>query len=85
MVAHMKTTIELADSLLQEAKRIAQEEGTTLRSLIEAGLRNELARRQHPQPFKLRDARFRGRGLKPEFVDGGWQRVREAIYEGRGA
>ncbi|MGH8908124.1 MAG: DUF2191 domain-containing protein [Egibacteraceae bacterium] len=81
----MKTTVELSPALLDEAKRIAREEGTTLRALIEAGLRSELARRQQPQPFALRDASFHGRGLQPEFADGGWERIRDAIYEGRGA
>lgn len=46
-----KTTIELPDPLLRDAKRIAQERGITLRALVEAGLRAELARR--PPSFSL--------------------------------
>ena len=38
MVAHMKTTIELSDTLLQDAKALAAARGTTLRELVEAGL-----------------------------------------------
>jgi len=34
MASHMKTTIELGDSLLAEAKRVAAEENTTLRELV---------------------------------------------------
>lgn len=39
----MKTTVEIDDELLKAAKRAAVDEGTTLRSIIEDGLRNRLA------------------------------------------
>lgn len=39
----MKTTIELSDDLLLAAKRLALERRTTLRALVENGLRRELA------------------------------------------
>lgn len=38
----MKTTIELPDDLFLQAKRNALEQGTTLKALIEAGLRHGL-------------------------------------------
>lgn len=39
----MKTTLELPDGLLIEAKKLAAEERTTLRALVEQGLRHVLA------------------------------------------
>jgi hypothetical protein len=39
----MKTTMELPDGLLIEAKKLAAEEQTTLRALVEQGLRHVLA------------------------------------------
>jgi hypothetical protein len=39
MVTHMKTTVEISDGLLDEARRLAAREATTVRALIEAGLR----------------------------------------------
>lgn len=39
----MKTTVDIEDELLKEAKRAAVEEETTLRELIEDGLRHRLA------------------------------------------
>ena len=69
MVTHMKTTVEIADPLFDEAKREAERSGCTLRDLIEVGLRNELDRRREGTPFKLRDASVRGEGLQPGVRD----------------
>lgn len=76
----MKTTVEISDDLAQAVRRLAAEENTTLRSLIEAGLRRILEERQERPTFHLRDASFRGEGLQPEFREAGWERVREAAY-----
>jgi len=86
MGSHMKTTIDIADPLFERARRLAEREGTTFRALVEEGLREVLDRKSVSRPFKLRDARYRGpgKGLSPEFAAGGWERIREAIYEGRG-
>ncbi len=82
----MKTTIELPDAALDEARRIAAREGTSLRALIEEGLRRVLAdRRRRRTSFKLRDASFGGQGLSPEFEGESWPAVRDAIYRERGA
>jgi Arc/MetJ family transcription regulator len=84
MVTHMKTTIELSDPLLEEAKRVAARDKTTLRALVEAGLRSVLRERRRRGRFVLRDAAFGGDGLAPEFADADWDRIRGAAYEGRG-
>lgn len=88
MVTHMKTTIEISDPLAEEAKALARREGTTLRALIEAGLRQVLRERRRRSRFRLRDGRFEGRGLQPgfrdAFGDADWARMREAAYEDRG-
>lgn len=80
----MKTTIELADDLVNCAKAHAIKEKTTLRALVERGLRSVLDADAHPRPFRLRDASVGGTGLSAEFRGAGWQRIREAAYEGRG-
>jgi hypothetical protein len=63
MGSHMKTTVEISDALLFEAKKVAAREGTTVRTLIEQGLRQALAGRAKRGHFKLRKATFKGRGL----------------------
>lgn len=82
----MKTTVDVPDPLLDEARRVADREGTTLKALVEAGLRRVLAeRRGKATPFRLRDARFGGEGLQPGVAGRDWETIRAAIYEGRGA
>jgi hypothetical protein len=82
----MKTTIDIPAALLEEAHRAARREGTTLKALVEAGLRRILAeRRSGAAPFRLRDASFLGEGLQPGVEEGSWEAIRDAIYEGRGA
>lgn len=80
----MKTTIELADDLVERARAHATKEKTTLRALVERGLRGVLDADERPVAFRLRDASVGGEGLCPEFRGTGWHRVREAAYEGRG-
>lgn len=84
MGAHMKTTIEVSDALMEQARRLAAREHTTLRALVEEGLRKVLAEKRQAAPFRLRRASFKGRGLQPSARDAGWERVRDLAYEGRG-
>lgn len=84
MVNHMKTTVQIADSLFKEAQRVAREERTTLKALIEAGLRRVIAERTQRVRFTLRKATFKGNGLHPDLKGAPWDRIRDASYEGRG-
>jgi hypothetical protein len=81
----MKTTLEISDPLLNEARKLAARERTTLRALVEQGLRHVVSESRKRKPFKLRDASFRGRGLRPELRDASWDQIRDLIYERRGA
>lgn len=82
----MKTTVEISDALLDDARAVAARDRTTVRALIEDGLRRVLAeRRRTRQAFTLRRAAFKGKGLQPHVADGSWERLRDLTYEGRGA
>ena len=85
MVNCMKTTVEIADGVLSEAKRAALREGTSVRALIEEGLQKVLDDRRKKPRFRLRDASVAGKGLQPRVADGSWETVRDLIYKGRGA
>jgi Arc/MetJ family transcription regulator len=82
MGTHMKTTIEISDALLADAKRVAARDGVTLRALVEQGLRQVLeGQRRGAKPFKLRDASVKGGKLRPGIDPSDF---RELAYEGRG-
>ena len=83
-LTHMKTTVELNQDLLHRAKQVAAEEGTTLRALLESGLRSELDKRATGD-FNLADASVDGNGTQQGVAEGDWDAIRDAIYEGRGA
>jgi hypothetical protein len=77
----MKTTVNLPDELLRQAQELARREQTTVKELIETGLRAVLKQRSGESSFELPDASVDGRGLEPEFRGGGWQQIRDAIYD----
>jgi hypothetical protein len=81
----MKTTIQIPDSLLEEARKIAIKEKTTLKALVEEGLRLTISRHKRTGVFRLRRASFKGKGLQPHLEGASWERIREEIYEGRGS
>lgn len=74
----MKTTIEVSDALFNSAKALAQQSQTTLRAVIEEGLRRVLAdseARVKPA-FKLKDASVHGK--KPLISEPRqWQQLEE--------
>jgi hypothetical protein len=82
----MKTTIHIPDSLFEEARKVARQERTTLRALVEEGLRKVVTERRGkgPEPFKLRKATFRGQGLQPHLAGVSWDQILDVSYEGRG-
>ena len=63
---------------------MAQRERTTLRALVEQGLRRVIAERKRRGGFRLRRATFKGRGVQPHLAGASWDQIRELSYEGRG-
>jgi hypothetical protein len=80
----MKTTLDIADALMLEAKQAAQSRGMTLRALVEEGLHEVLTRMRQPKPFELRDCAVGGQGWQPGQENLGWNEVRDMIYGDRG-
>lgn len=80
----MKTTFDIPESLLKEARRAASERGTTLRALVEEGLRRVLGERRASKRFRLRKVTFAGAGLRDDLAGAGRDEIRRRAYEGRG-
>ena len=78
----MKTTVEIPDSLLRDAKEYAARQGIPLRQVVARGLQMVLTG-SHPvgRRFRLRTITTRGEGLD---CGEDWNTVRSLIYEGHG-
>ena len=76
----MKTTVNLPDELFREAQQLARREQTTLRELIESGLRAVIKQRSGAESFVLTDASVDGQGLQPAFRGASWETIRDEIY-----
>lgn len=81
----MKTTIDISDPLLREAKKVAAREGVTLKALVERGLYRVVAETKQTPQFKLRRASFKGKGLQADLREASWETIRDLAYEGRGS
>jgi Arc/MetJ family transcription regulator len=81
MVSHMKTTIDIADDLLQRAKRQAQRENKTLKEIVEEALRRQLNSHADQKRYKYRPHTVRGKGLQPGIDEGNWEQLRDLIYK----
>ena len=79
-VAKMKTTLDISDPLLRDARKLAVREGTTLRALVEQGLRRIVTEKRRRPKFRLRQVTFRGNGLRPELQDASWERILDLSY-----
>jgi hypothetical protein len=79
----MRTTLDIDDAVLRQAKRLAAEEGKSLTRVIEEALREHLAPpRRGGKPFKLKLLTKKGR-----LIPGTNLADRDALYErmeGRG-
>ena len=84
MVNHMKTTVQIPDSLFEEARKLAHREQTTLKALVEEGLRRIISEHKRRGHFRVRKATFKGNGLQPHLAGTSWEHIRELSYEGRG-
>jgi hypothetical protein len=77
----MKTSVEISNALFAQAQRVLKAENTTLRNLIEEGLRKVLEDRKTKRAlFKLGDASVGGNGLSREFQNASWDVIRDAAY-----
>jgi hypothetical protein len=81
----MKITIDISDTLMREATKVAQGEGVTLAALVERGLRRLIAETGQRPPFKLRRASFGGSGLQHERRDASAEAILDLSYKGRGS
>ena len=76
MLICMRTTIDLRDELLRQAKKKAADEGSTLRDVVERALQSYLAPRRGRERYKLRWRTEKGQMLPGVNLDD-----RDALFE----
>ena len=81
----MKTTIEISDDLMRAAKALARKQGTTLKSIIERGIRTTLKEEQQGSQYQLADKSVKGKGLQDGLRQATWADIRDAAYRDRGS
>ena len=82
MGTHMKVTVEIADPLFRQAKSQARQRGTTMRALIEEGLRRVIAE-PDSSGFRLPDCSVTGDGPTERWTETTWDEKLAMMYEGR--
>lgn len=82
---HMKTTVDIADNILERARKFSKAESIPLKVLVEEGLQSVLERRAQSHPPEIHPVTFNGNGLSKEFQDAPWSKLRDAAYAGHGA
>jgi hypothetical protein len=84
MANRMKTTVQIPDQLFEELRTLAHLEQTSMKELIQEGLRKIISERKQHRRFRLRKVSFKGQGLQPSLKGASWDQIREKSYEGRG-
>jgi hypothetical protein len=78
----VKTTIDIADSLFDRAKRHSRKTGRPLRALVEEGLRRVLEEPKARAPYRLPDRSVGDRRGTNPLASMTWQELRAHIYGG---
>lgn len=81
----MKTTIDIADNIMERSKQVARREKATFRDLVEEGLLLVIDRRTNSKKIKIEPVTVKGKGLTKEFRNASWEQIRQASYRGHGA
>lgn len=83
---HMRTTIDVPDALLNQAKNVAASSGNTVRELVIEGLSEVVSRRlaEAATTYHLPARAVGGQGLQPGITDLRWDAVRDLVYDETG-
>lgn len=76
----MTFTLDIDPKLWAKAETTATSGGTTMRELVEEGLRRVLDERAHAENHSMEDFATGGHGLDGSFQHGGWATIRDSIY-----
>jgi hypothetical protein len=84
MLLHMRTSVDIPDLLLRRAKKLAREQGLTLRQLLVDSLRAALERSTPTAKYRMKDCSFGKGGLVSGLAWSDTERIDELAYGDRG-
>ena len=78
----MRTSVEISDVLLGQAKRLACKCCSLLLSLVKEALPKVISTEteRRDKPFKLQNITYGKGGMKSKFQNAGWVKLRNEIY-----
>ena len=77
----MKTTLNIADDLLETAKEFAKKENTTLTEIVETSLKVYLSSQgSNRKPIKWKKSHFGKNGLVDGLQNKSWAEIRDISY-----
>ena len=79
----MKTTIDIPETLLRDARELAASERTTLRALVAEGLRTTLEQRRVRRAYRLDHVIYGDAETQPGVDLARWDQIRDLIHEDR--
>jgi hypothetical protein len=80
----MRTSVDIPDPLLRRAKKLAREQGLTLRQLLVDSLRATLERSAPAAKHRMKDRSFGEGGLVSGLAWSDTERIDELAYGDRG-
>ena len=79
-MGYMKTTLDIHDELLNQAKRHARETRRPLRAVVEEGLRMVLSKEPGAKSYVLPDRSYGGSEVHDPLASYTWSELRDIIY-----
>jgi hypothetical protein len=76
----MRTTVDINEALARRVRALMNRRGTTLRALIEEGLRRVVDEGRPEEPFRLRDATVGEGGPTEGGAGPSWETMSRFLY-----
>lgn len=75
----MRTTMDLNDAILRQAKKKAVDEGRSVKAIVEDALQLYLNPKAPAKPYKLKWGEAKGGGLQPGVDLNDWDALRDLM------
>lgn len=81
----MKTTLDIADNIAIQSRRLSKREHVSFKELVEEGLLLVIQKHAAKPKRSVKPVTFKGTGMTRDFQSATWSDIRDTIYAGHGA